>query len=122
MNEPGGVTLDLDLAFPTAAVGFTVQVRESSAEAGAPLLISLRALEAGKEARFSADSSYALADFVGGLCRWLGTKGVTVSHTEREISGYFHQHHTVPHLLAITQELCQMLEDKFAGYPSAIIQ
>ena len=122
MSEHGYVTLDLDLDFSSAAVGFTVQVRHGSAEAGAPLLISLRALEAGKEARFSADSSHALADFVGGLCRWLGTKGVTVSHTEREVSGHFHQQHTVPQVLAITQELCQMLEDKFAGYPSAIIQ
>lgn len=122
MNEHGRVTLDLDLAFASAAVGFTVQVRDGSADAGAPLLISLRALEAGKEARFSADASYALADFVGGLCRWLGTKGVTVSHTAREVSGHFHQRHTVPQVLAITRELCQMLEDKFAGYPSAILQ
>ncbi len=122
MSEHGRVTLDLDLAFTSAAVGFTVQVRHGSADAGAPLLISLRALEAGQEARFHADSSYALADFVGGLCRWLGTKGVTVSHNEQEISGHFHQRHTVPHVLAITQELCQMLEDKFAGYPSAIIR
>ena len=121
MSEYGRVTLDLDLAFPSAAVGFTVHVQDGSADAGAPLLISLRALEASKEARFSADSSYALADFVGGLCRWLGTKGVTVSHSEREISGHFHQHHTVPQVLAITQELCQMLDDKFAGYPASIL-
>ena len=122
MSEHGRVTLDLDLAFPAAAVGFTVQVQDDSADAGAPLLISLHALEAGKEARFSPDSSYALADFVGGFCRWLGTKGVTVTHTEREVSGHFHQRHTVPQVLAITQELCQMLEDKFAGYPSPIIE
>jgi serine protease Do len=56
-----------------------------------------------------------------GLCRWLGTKGVTVSHTEQEVSGHFHAQHDVPQVLAIVEELCQMLEDKFGAYPYAIV-
>lgn len=115
------VTIDLDMAFPTAGVAFNVQVRPGSAEVGAALHIELRAVEEGKSARFTRESSYALADFVGGFCRWLGTKGVTVSHTEQEITGHFHPRYTVPQMLTTTQELCQMLEDKFAAYPHPIV-
>jgi hypothetical protein len=88
---------------------------------GAVLRLELRATEEGKTARFTRKSSYALADFVGGLCRWLGTKGVTVSHTEQEVAGHFHPRYTVPQLLTTAQELCQTLEDKFAGYPHSIL-
>ena len=52
---------------------------------------------------------------------WLGTKGVTVAHTEQEVSGHFHAQHDVPQVLAIVEELCQMLEDKFGAYPYAIV-
>ena len=122
MSECGRVTIDLDMTFASAGVGFTVQVREREGKAGAPLHIRLWALETGKEARFHPNSSHALADFVGGFCRWLGTKGVTVAHDEREISGHFHPRHSVPQLLAVIQELCQMLNDKFTGYTASIVQ
>ena len=119
---PGGaqVTIDLDMVFPTAGVAFTVQVRPGNTEDGAGLHLELRAVEEGKSARFSRDSSYALADFVGGFCRWLGTKRVTVSHTEQDITGHFHPRYTVPQILTTVQELCQMLEDKFGLYPHPI--
>jgi hypothetical protein len=37
------------------------------------------------------------------------------------VSGHFHVQHGVPQVLAITEELCQMLEDKFGAYPYAIV-
>lgn len=115
------MTIDLDMAFPVAGVAFSVQVRPSSAEEGVALHIELRAVEEGKSARFTRESSHALADFIGGFCRWLGTKGVTASHTEQEITGHFHPRYTVAQMLTTTQELCQMLEDKFAAYPHPIV-
>ena len=121
MSQEGRVSIDLDLVFVKAGVGFKLQVGESNGVAGASLQIVLRALEEGKKAHFTADSSHALADFVGGFCRWLGTKGVTVSHRAQEISGHFHPQHTVAQMLLIAQELCQMLEDKFGAYPYAIV-
>lgn len=117
----GKVQVDLDITFPVAGIGFRVQVLTEDAAAGMPLHVRLRALEAGKKARFTPDSSYVLGDFVGGLCRWLGTKGVTVSHTEEEVSGHFHPRYTVLHMLGTLQELCQLLDDKFAGYPATIL-
>jgi hypothetical protein len=114
-------TMDLDLAFPTAGVGFSIEIRPGSDTEGSTLLLRLRALTAGKTARFHPESSYALGDFVGGLCRWLGTKGVSVTHSEQEISGRFHVRYTLPQTLQTTQELCQMLEDKFAAYPHTIL-
>ena len=114
-------TLDLDLVFPTAGVGFTVEVRPGNAAEGSFLRLRLRALEDGKTARFHRESSYALGDFVGGLCRWLGTKGVSVTHSEQEVSGHFHARYTLPQTLQTVQELCQMLEDKFAAYPHTIL-
>ena len=121
MSAKGHVSIDLDLAFAAAGVGFAVQVRDGSAETGVALQIVLRALDDNHTARFTPDSSHALSDFVGGFCRWLGTKGVTVSHTEQEVSGHFHAQHEVPQVLAIIEELCQMLEDKFGAYPYAIV-
>ena len=119
MSGQGRVTIDCDLAFVAAGVGFTVHVRNGTT--GAALHVRLRALEAGREARFTSASSPALADFVGGFCRWLGTKRVQVTPNEREIVGHFHADHTVLQMLAITQELCQMLEDKFGCYPYTIL-
>jgi hypothetical protein len=121
MPTEGQVTIDLDMAFPTAGVGFTVQVRPGEGTAGADLHIGLRAVEAGKTARFVPESSYALADFVGGFCRWLGTRGVTVTHSEQEITGHFQPRSTVLQVLAITRELSQLLEDKFGLYPHSIL-
>jgi hypothetical protein len=119
MSVQGRVTIDCDLAFAAPGVGFTVQVRDGSTAAA--LHVRLRALEAGREARFTSASSHALADFVGGFCRWLGTKRVQVTSNEQEIVGHFHPHHTVLQVLAITQEICQMLEDKFGCYPYTIL-
>jgi hypothetical protein len=121
MSAKGQVSIDLDLAFAAAGVGFAVQVRDGSAETGAALQIVLRALDDNRTARFTPECSHALSDFVGGFCRWLGTKGVTVAHTEQEVSGHFHAQHDVPQVLAIVEELCQMLEDKFGAYPYAIV-
>jgi hypothetical protein len=121
MSAKGQVSIDLDLAFAAAGVGFAVQVRHGSAATGAALQIILRALDDHRTARFTPDCSHALSDFVGGFCRWLGTKGVTVSHTEQEVSGHFQAQHDVPQVLAIVEELCQMLEDKFGAYPYAIV-
>jgi hypothetical protein len=121
MSAKGQVSIDLDLAFAAAGVGFAVQVRDGSAETGAALQIVLRALDDNHTARFTPECSHALSDFVGGFCRWLGTKGVTVAHTEQEVSGHFHAQHDVPQVLAIVEELCQMLEDKFGAYPYAIV-
>lgn len=121
MATKANVTMDLDAAFHTAGVGFSIQVRPGNEADGAALQIQLRATEEGKTAAFTRESSYALGDFVGGLCRWLGTKGVTVSHTEQVISGHFHPRYSVPQLLNTTQELCQMLEDKFGAYPESIL-
>ncbi len=121
MSAKGQVSIELDLTFSTAGIGFTVEVREGSPDTAPALQVDLRALDRDVTARFTPDCSHALADFVGGFCRWLGTKGVTVSHTEQAISGHFHPQHTMPQVLTITQELCQMLDDKFAAYPSAIV-
>ncbi len=121
MHAQGQVSIDLELAFAGAGVEFTVQVREGRGATGAALQVGLRALDAGKTAHFTEESSHALADFVGGFCRWLGTKGVTVSHTEQEVAGHFHPQHTMPQRLMIVQELCQMLDDKFGAYPDAIV-
>lgn len=120
MSAKGQVSIDLDLAFAAAGVGFAVQVRDGSVETGAVLQIVLRALD-NRTARFTPECSQALSDFVGGFCRWLGTKGVTVSHTEQAVSGHFHAQHDVPQVLAIVEELCQMLEDKFGAYSYAIV-
>ena len=121
MSVKGQVSIDLDLTFAAAGVGFAVQVRDGSAETGAALQIVLRALDDHRTARFTPECSHALSDFVGGFCRWLGTKRVTVSHTEQEVLGHFHAQHDVPQVLAIVEELCQMLEDKFGAYPYAIV-
>lgn len=121
MDTAADVTLDLDVAFSTAGVGFALHIRPGSAEKGAALHLALQTLEDGKQARFSRESSYALADFIGGFCRWLGTKSVTASHTETDVTGQFHPRYTVPQMLATTQELCQMLEDKFGAYPHSIL-
>lgn len=115
------VTIDLDLEFSTAGIGFTVEIRPGEEAEGPALQIKLRALEEEKSARFTKESSYALGDFVGGLCRWLGTQKVTVSHTDQDITGHFHPGYTVPQILSTTQGLCQMLEDKFAAYPHSIL-
>jgi hypothetical protein len=115
------VTIDLDLEFSTAGIGFTIEIHPGKEAEGAALLLRLRALEEGTSARFAKESSYALGDFVGGLCRWLGTQKVTVSHTDQEITGHFHPGYTVPQILSTTQGLCQMLEDKFAAYPHSVL-
>jgi hypothetical protein len=119
MSVQGRLTIDCDLAFVAAGVGFTVQVRDSTPATA--LHVRLRALEAGQEACFTSASSPVLADFVGGFCRWLGTKGVQVTPKGREIVGHFQPHHPVLQVLAITQEICQMLEDKFGCYPYTIL-
>jgi hypothetical protein len=121
MPTAGQVTMDVDLTFPVAGVSFTLQVRPGDEPHGATLRLELRAATEGKTARFTRESSYALADFVGGFCRWLGTKGVTAAHTEQEVAGHFRPRYTVLQVLTTTQELCQMLEDKFAAYPHSIL-
>ena len=116
----GRAQVDLDITFPVAGIGFRLQVLTEEA-AGMKLHVHVRALEAGKSAHFTPASSYVLGDFVGGFCRWLGTKGITVSHTEEEVSGHFHPRYTAVHMLGTLQELCQLLDDKFAGYPASIL-
>jgi hypothetical protein len=121
MATEGQVHLELDITFPAAEVGFTVKVQPGNQEDGAAFHIGLRSLQEGKTARFTKECSYALGDFVGGFCRWLGTKGVTVSASEQEITGHFHPRYTVPQTLNTVQEICQMLDDKFAAYPHSIL-
>jgi hypothetical protein len=121
MLTAGSLTLELDLVFADATVGFTVQVGPGRDEAGVPLRIRPRALVEDKTARFTSESSYPLADFAGGFCRWLGTKRVTATRTDEEIVGHFHPQYTVLQMLGTVQELCQMLEDKFAIYPHSIL-
>jgi hypothetical protein len=121
MGVTGAVSIELDLAFPTAGVRFAVHIRPGEAGQDAGLGIELQSLEEGKQARFTPQSSYALADFVGGFCRWLGTKGIKAAHTDEAISGQFQGQQTVMQLLATTQELCQMLDDKFGAYPYSIL-
>jgi hypothetical protein len=121
MASGSNVSIDLDMAFPTAGVGFAIQVRLANEAEGAALQVRLRAVAEGKTAMFTRECSYPLGDFIGGFCRWLGTKGVTVSHTDQEVSGHFHPRYTVPQMLSTTQELCQLLEDKFGAYPHSIL-
>jgi hypothetical protein len=121
MQTAGCLTVEIDLMFPTAAVGFTVNIGPERAAEGVPLRIRPRALVEGKTARFAPEASYPLADFVGGFCRWLGTKRVTAAHTEEEITAHFQPHYTVLQMLGTLQELCQMLEDKFGAYPHSIL-
>ncbi len=123
MGVQGGVNIEMDLVFAAAGVGFTVNVQEDEGtDAGAALHVALRALEPNQTAHFTEASSHALGDFVGGFCRWLGTKGVTVTHTEQAISGHFKPDHTLSQRLTIIQELYQMLDDKFGLYPYSILQ
>ncbi len=121
MPIPAQLTMEFDLAFPNAGVGFQVQVQRNEGHDATALRVEVRALEPEKVARFTTESSRVLGDFVGGFCRWLGTKGVQVTHTEQEIQGHFHARYTVPQMLATMQELCEMLEDKFAGYPATVL-
>lgn len=121
MTQTANLTINLDVAFEPAGVGFSIAIQPRSAEDGAALHIGLKATQAGKTATFTQACSYALSDFVGGFCRWLGTKRVTVSHSEQEIQGHFHPQYTVSQLLGTTQEMCQMLEDKFGSYPHSIL-
>ena len=121
MQTAGCLTVEVDLMFPTAAVGFTVNIGPERTAEGVPLRIRPRALVEGKTARFSPETSYPLADFVGGFCRWLGTKRVTAVHTEEEITAHFQPQYTVLQMLGTLQELCQMLEDKFGAYPHSIL-
>jgi hypothetical protein len=123
MGLQGHVNLEMDLDFTDAGVGFTVKVREENAAGSGPTLhVELHALGPHQTARFTESCSHALGDFVGGFCRWLGTKAVTVNHTEQDISGHFKPDHTIFEQLAIVQELCQMLNDKFGLYPDSILQ
>lgn len=121
MGVQGHVNLEIDLAFVDAGVGFTVKVQEEGDDAAA-LHVGLRALGPNQTALFTEACSHALGDFVGGFCRWLGTKGVTVTHTEQAVSGHFKPDHTISQRLAIVQELYQMLHDKFGLYPYSILQ
>ncbi len=120
MGVQGSVNIELDLAFTDAGVGFTVKVQED--DAAAALHVGLRALDPNLTALFTEDCSHALGDFVGGFCRWLGTKGVTVTHTEQAVAGHFKPDHSISQRLAIIQELYQMLDDKFGLYPYSILQ
>ena len=122
MQSPGCLMVEMDLVFPAATVGFMVHIGPQREAEGVPLRIRPRALVEGKTACFTPESSYPLADFVGGFCRWLGTKRVTASHTEEEITGHFHPQYTVLQMLGTLQELCQMLDDKFAPYPHSILR
>jgi hypothetical protein len=74
MSAKGQVSIDLDLAFAAAGVGFAVQVRDTSAAIGAALQIVLRALDDDLTARFTPECSHALSDFVGGFCQMLEDK------------------------------------------------
>ena len=122
MTNTANVAINLDVAFEPAGVGFSIAIQPGSGADGAALHIGLKATESGKTATFTQDCSYALADFVGGFCRWLGTKRVTVSHTDQEIHGHFHPQYSASQLLGTTQEMCQMLEDKFGSYPHSILK
>ena len=121
METRGHATIDLDMTFPVANVMFNIQIRPDDDHQANSLRIQLKAVEGEKEPCFNPESSQVLADFVGGLCRWLGTKGVTVTHTEQDIFGHFRPQCTVPQVLTTTQELCEMLDDKFALYPHSIL-
>ena len=121
MQHAGQATIDLQMTFPQAGIGFMIHIRPGEAEQGSFLDIHLQSTKEGKDARFVAESSYALADFVGGFCRWLGTKRVKVSHDEQIISGHFDPRYTMLQLLATAQEMCEMLNDKFASYPHSIL-
>ena len=120
MQTAGCLTVEAEIVFPVAMVAFTVHIGPTREEQGVPLRIRPRALVEGKTARFAPESSYPLADFVGGFCRWMGTKRVTALHKEEEITAHFHPQHTVLQMLGTLQELCQLLEDKFAAYPHSI--
>jgi hypothetical protein len=122
MQTAGALSVEVDLVFQTAAVGFTVYIGPAREAEGVPLRIRPRALVEGKTAHFSPEVSYPLADFVGGFCRWLGTKRVQASHTEEEITAHFQPHASVLQMLGTLQELCQMLEDKFGAYPHSILR
>jgi hypothetical protein len=111
----------MDLVFERASVGFSIQIGPEREAEGVPLRIRPRALVEEKTARFTTESSYPLADFVGGFCRWMGTKRVNASHTQDEITAHFHPQYTVLQMLGTLQELCQLLEDKFAAYPHSIL-
>lgn len=94
MSMTGHVRVELDMPFPVAGVGFRVQMGPGDATEGMTLLIGLRALEEGKTARCTLESS--------------------------QPSGHFHPRYTVLQMLQTLQELCEMLNDKFAGYPASI--
>jgi hypothetical protein len=121
MGTTGAVSIDLELVFPTAGVRFAVHIRPGEAGQGASLGVELQSVDESQQARFTPQSSYALADFVGGFCRWLGTKGIKATYTDAAISGQFQAQYTAMQLLATTQELCQMLDDKFGAYPYSIL-
>ena len=53
MQTAGCLTVEVDLTFPTAAVGFTVNIGPERTAEGVPLRIRPRALVEGKTARFS---------------------------------------------------------------------
>lgn len=122
MSLQGHANMDIALDFTSASVGFIVTVQAAdTADTGPGLHVGLRALDPNQTARFTESCSHALGDFVGGFCRWLGTKGVTVSHTEQEIAGHFKPELTIFEQLAIVQEISQMLDDKFGLYPYSIL-
>ena len=80
MQTAGCLTVEVDLMFPTAAVGFTVNIGPERTAEGVPLRIRPRALVEGKRPVFR--KRRISGRLCGGLCRWLGTKRVTAVHTE----------------------------------------
>ena len=120
MQTAGCLTVEVDLMFPTAAVGFTVNIGPERTAEGVPLRIRPRALVEGKTARFSRKRRI--------LWQTLWGASSLAGHEARHGSAYRgRDYSTFPAAIyraanaRTLQELCQMLEDKFGAYPHSIL-
>ena len=111
--------INLNLAFPKAAIVFVIEVAGSNGQA--PSLHLHVTDSSGNKVPFKADASPHLADWVRGYTRWLYRARVSASHDAEAITGTFADGLTPEQVLQGVQDACDMIRQRFELYDGSVL-
>ena len=120
MASTDGLSINIELAFPTAGVRIHLS---ADSESGAAAAFGLRVSDAssGAPVPFTRDASPELADWVRGYTRWLHRTRVSASHDTQAISGTFAEGVTPEQVLEGLGLACDMIRQRFEPYKESVL-
>lgn len=124
MPAKHSLQLNTALTYERAGLLFRVKLdlsQDRRDDQGAAVSIYAEDLASGARVAFTNEACPALADFVAGYPRWIVRLGIRATAGHDEITGAARPDASITQLFSATEQLCDMIDQKFSLYKERVL-